>query len=84
VPVEAGNFSLHHRVQTGSGPTQSSIQWVPGLFPWGKSAGGVKLTTHLCLMPRLRMRGAISTRPNTPSWCGAQFKKAQGLNYLTD
>jgi hypothetical protein len=25
----AGNFSLRHRVQTGSGPTQPPIQWVP-------------------------------------------------------
>jgi hypothetical protein len=31
-PAGAGNFSLHHRVHTGSpvlGPTQPSIQWVP-------------------------------------------------------
>jgi hypothetical protein len=28
-PVETGNFSLYHRVQTGSGPTQPPIQCVP-------------------------------------------------------
>jgi hypothetical protein len=35
-PAVAGNFSLHHRVQNGSGPTQPPIQWILGvLFPWG-------------------------------------------------
>jgi hypothetical protein len=30
-----GNFSLHHRVQTGSGPTQLPIQWVSGALSLG-------------------------------------------------
>jgi hypothetical protein len=30
-----------------------------GLFPWGKIGRDVKLTTHLLLMLKLRMRGAI-------------------------
>jgi hypothetical protein len=34
-PPGAGNFSLRHRVQTGSGAHPTSYQWVPGLFPWG-------------------------------------------------
>jgi hypothetical protein len=39
-PAGVRNFSLHHRVQNGSGPTQPPIQWVPGfLFPGGKAAG---------------------------------------------
>jgi len=28
------------------------------------------------------MRGAIPPLPNTPSWRGAEFKKAQGQLYL--
>ena len=36
-----------------SGPTQSSIQRVPGLFPGGKAAE-VALTTHSHLAPRLK------------------------------
>jgi hypothetical protein len=31
----AGNFSLHHRVQNGSGPTQPPIQWAPGALSLG-------------------------------------------------
>jgi len=28
------------------------------------------------------MRGAIPPLPNTPSWCGDKFEKAQGQLYL--
>jgi hypothetical protein len=35
-----------------------------------KSGRGVKLTTHLHLVPRSRMRGAIPPLPHTPSWRG--------------
>jgi hypothetical protein len=41
--------------------SQPPIQWVPG-----DSSPGVKLTTHLDLAPRLRMRGAIP--PLTERW----------------
>jgi hypothetical protein len=34
-PAGVGNFSLHHRVQNGLGPTQPPIQWGPGALPWG-------------------------------------------------
>jgi hypothetical protein len=37
------------------GPTQSSIQLVAGALPPGTKWPGVKLTTHLYLMPRSRM-----------------------------
>jgi len=42
---------------------QSPIQWVPGLFPRGKSGRSVKLITHLHLVPTLRMRGTIPPLP---------------------
>jgi hypothetical protein len=44
-------------------PTQPPIQWVPGFFSWGWSGWGVKLTTHLHLVPRSRMRGFIPLLP---------------------
>jgi hypothetical protein len=50
----AGNFSLHHRVQNGSGAH-------PASYPMGTR--GVKLTTHLHLVPRSRMCGAIPPLP---------------------
>jgi hypothetical protein len=36
-------------------PTQPPIQWVSGTVSPGISGKGVKLTTHLHLMPKLRM-----------------------------
>jgi len=46
-----------------------------GSFPEGKAAEVVKLTNHLHLVPRSRMRGAVSPLPNMPPWRGAQLKK---------
>ena len=46
------------------GPTQPLIQCIPGFFPWGLSGEGVQLTTtHLQLVLRLRMIGAITLLP---------------------
>jgi hypothetical protein len=39
-PAEAGNFSLHHRVQNGSGAHPASYPMgTRGSFPGGKAAG---------------------------------------------
>jgi hypothetical protein len=55
--------SLHHRVQTGSGAHPASYPTgTGGSFP-GVKRRGVKLTTHLHLVPRLRMRGDIYPLP---------------------
>jgi hypothetical protein len=35
----AGNFSLHHRVQTGSGVHPASYHGTRGSLPGGKAAG---------------------------------------------
>jgi hypothetical protein len=40
LPAGAGNFSVHHRVQNGSGPTQPPIQWVPGALSLGVKRPG--------------------------------------------
>jgi hypothetical protein len=46
-----GNFSLHHRVQNGSGANPASYPMgTRGSFPGGKAAGGVTLTTSLHLV----------------------------------
>jgi len=49
-------FSISSRLVLG--PTQ----WVPGLFPDGKSDRGVQYATHLHLVPRLRISGALPPR----------------------
>jgi len=75
----AGNFSLHHEFRLALGPTQPPIRSVPWALPWGYSGWGVKLTTHLHLVPKSRKSGSIYLHfPNTPPWRGAQLKKAQG------
>jgi hypothetical protein len=42
-----------------AGPTKPPIEWVLGSLTGGQSCRGVKLTTRLHLMPRLRMSGVI-------------------------
>jgi hypothetical protein len=41
----------------------------------------VKLTAHLRLVPRSRMREAIPHSPNTPSWRGAQLKHRDSFTF---
>jgi hypothetical protein len=66
-PAGAGKFSLHHRVQTGSGAHPASYPMgTRGPFPGGKadhsppSSAEVKECVELCFHS-----------PNTPSWRGA-------------
>jgi hypothetical protein len=51
-------------------PTQSPIQWAPGTLSPGVKRQGVKLTTHLHVIPRIRLRGAKTSIPHTSSWRG--------------
>jgi hypothetical protein len=54
-PAGAGNFSLHRLFQNGSGAhPASSPMGTRGSFPVSKAARGVKLTTHLNLVPRFK------------------------------
>jgi hypothetical protein len=61
VAARAGNFSLHHLVQTGSGAH-------PASNPVGTRAISLdlNLTTHLHLVLMSRRRGAIPPRRNMP------------------
>jgi hypothetical protein len=81
-PVRAGNFSLHHRVQTGSGALPVSYTMgTRGSFPGDKAAGAWSwpLTSIYCRGQR--MNGAIHPLLQYAfmSWCSVE---AQGQLYL--
>jgi hypothetical protein len=79
VPIGVRNFSLHCHIQTSSGAHPASYPMcIGGSFPgWD-----VKLTTHLHLVLRSRMHGAIPPLLQYAFmvWCSV---KAQGHFYLT-
>jgi len=60
----AGNFSLHYSVPTDSGAH-------PASYEMGTRVPFLGQTTHLILMPRSRMRGAIHPLPQCVfmAWC---------------
>jgi hypothetical protein len=53
------------------GPPNLLFSGYRRLFPRGGSGRGVKLTTHLQLVPTSRKRGPIHQLPHTPSWRSA-------------
>lgn len=57
------SFSLLQNIQNGCGPFQSPIQRVWGLFSRRQSSRGMNLCTHLYIVLRLRMRGALYATP---------------------
>jgi hypothetical protein len=83
-PASAGNFTLHHRFQTGSGahPASYSVS-IRDSLP-GSKAMGVKLTTHLHLVPRSRMHGNILPFPQYAftAWCSVKKHKDNFTFYL--
>ena len=50
------------------GPIQPPTQWIQAFFPWSKAGRGVKLTTHLPLVPRSRMSKALPLYLYVPLW----------------
>jgi hypothetical protein len=52
-----------------------------GPFPWGWSGRGVKLTTHLHLVPKPSMRGAISPLPQYALMAWSSVKKKHRDNF---
>jgi hypothetical protein len=47
--------------------TGIALNFIKGSFPWGLCGRGVKLTTHLHLVPRLRIHGNIPLIPYSSS-----------------
>jgi hypothetical protein len=71
IPATTRYFPLLQNAQTGSGAHPASY-----LMSTGVLSRGVKLTTHLPLVPWWKVSGAILRCPYTPSWHG------QGEVYL--
>jgi len=53
IPLRVRGSSLHHHFQMDPG----------GCFPREYSGWGMKLTTHILLVPKLRMHGAVPPLP---------------------
>jgi hypothetical protein len=66
-----GNFFFTTASRPALEPTQPSVQWVPVALSLGVKRRGVKLTTHVHVVPRSRMRGAIPSLPQYAfiAWC---------------
>jgi hypothetical protein len=74
-PAQAGNFSLCHCVQNGSGAHPASYPMGNcGSFSGGKAAGAWSWPLTFIYRRGQRLSRAIHS-PNTPSWRGAQLKR---------
>ena len=67
VPGTCKRFISSQSIQTGSGTNRAFYSVGTTTLFFGKSSQGVELTTHLLLVMRLRMRGAIPPIPHMPS-----------------
>jgi hypothetical protein len=68
-PGRVKNFLFSMSSTPSLGSTQPPIQWV--LWALSPPRRGVKLITHLPLVPRSRKCGSIHPLPHTPSWRSA-------------
>jgi hypothetical protein len=70
-PAGAGNLSLHHRIQNGSGTHTDLYPRVLGALSLRVMRPGMKLTTQLHLVPMSIMRGTIPPLPQYVfmAWC---------------
>jgi hypothetical protein len=81
VPIGSSVFSSPRRPDRHWGPRSLLCNEYRGLFPRGKSGRGVKLTTHLQLLPRSGIRGSIHPHYHTSSWRRASLVKHRDNYY---
>jgi hypothetical protein len=82
VPVEARIFSSPCLPARFWGPILLVSNRYRELLPRGKSRRGVKLTTHLQLVPRSIQRGSIYPFPQYAFIAQCLIRKPQGQPYL--
>jgi hypothetical protein len=81
-PAEAGNFSLHHRVQNGSGAHLDSYQMgTRGSFPGVKLPGReAEHSPPSSVEVKERVELYLHS-PNTPPWRGAHLKHRDNFTF---
>jgi hypothetical protein len=81
-PAGAGNFSLHHRVQNGSGAHLASYPMgTRGSFPGVKRSGREADHSPLFSAEVKEWVQLYLRSPNSPSWRGAQLKQRDNFTF---
>jgi hypothetical protein len=75
VPAEARNFSLHHRVQTGSVAHPGAL-YLRAKRPGREADHSPPSSAEVKKCVELNIHS-----PNTPSWCGAQLKHSDKFTF---
>ena len=68
IPAGVSDFLYSKMSKPALGPTQPRTKRVSGDHPEAESGRGVRLTSHLHLVPRLRLSGVIPALHHMFSW----------------
>ena len=98
IPAEQRHFFLFSiSTRPAVGTTQPPLQWLPDFFPWRKTIGAWRFTSHPDIAPRLTTNGAVPllspyalmawtmTTPPPPLYCALyalNWAKSTGLHIL--
>jgi hypothetical protein len=80
-PAVAGNFSLHHRVQNGSGSHPPPIQWVPGNLSLGVKRPGREADHTPPSSAKVKECVELHLHPQYAFMAWSSVKKSTGTNF---